>query len=94
MNDFNLPLILEPSDLHSSLGEPRLLIIDLSKAGVYQQQHLPGAVHIDFPRLTASRPPVMGLLPAAGHLRAHMAEQAALVEQALVKPFETDDNEE
>lgn len=68
MNDLNLPLIVEPNDLHAVLADSRLLIVDLSKAGVYQQQHLPNAVHIDYPRLTASRPPVMGLLPDAPHL--------------------------
>lgn len=69
MNDLKLPLIVEPNDLHASLDNPQLLIIDVSKAGIYQQQHLPGAVHVDFPRLTASRPPVMGLLPSEQHLR-------------------------
>ncbi len=32
--------------------------------------------------------------PAAGHLNTHVAEQAALIEQALVEPFEVDDSEE
>ena len=30
MNDLKLPLIVEPNDLHASLDNPQLLIIDVS----------------------------------------------------------------
>ncbi len=63
-----LPLIIEAQQLQSYLDDDRVLIIDVSKAGIYHQQHIPGAAHIEYPRLTASRPPVMGLLPDAQHL--------------------------
>jgi thiosulfate/3-mercaptopyruvate sulfurtransferase len=68
MHRETLPLIVEPEQLQACLVDDQYLIIDLSKAGVYYQQHIPGAIHIDFPRLTSSRPPVMGLLPEANSL--------------------------
>lgn len=70
MNPDTLPLIIEPDQLQPHLDDGRVLVIDVSKPGIHQQQHIPGAVHIDFPRLTASRAPVMGLLPDARHLGA------------------------
>ena len=63
-----LPLIVEPQQLQPLLHDERLLVIDVSKAGVYHEQHIPGAAHIEYQRLTSSRPPVMGLLPDARQL--------------------------
>lgn len=68
MSRDTLPLIIEPQQLQPRLGDEGVLVIDVCKAGIYHQQHIPGAVHIEYPRLTASRPPVMGLLPDAPHL--------------------------
>lgn len=59
----NLPLILEPAELERYLGAERLLIVDLSKPENYTQQHIPGAVHLDYSRIVAIRPPIMGLVP-------------------------------
>ena len=68
MSRDTLPLIIEPQQLQSCLGDDGFLIVDVCKAGIYHQQHIPGAVHVEYPRLTASRPPVMGLLPDEQHL--------------------------
>ncbi|MCC6206680.1 MAG: sulfurtransferase [Gammaproteobacteria bacterium] len=59
------PLILQPAELARRLDAAELIIVDLSSAAAYAGQHIPGAVNVDFGRITASRPPVMGLLPAA-----------------------------
>lgn len=58
-----LPLLIEPQALAAMLGEPDLLIVDLSKEAVYQQAHVPGAVHLDFKALQRGEPPAPGLLP-------------------------------
>lgn len=60
-----IPLILQPAELAQHLGSTDVVIVDLSGAAAYAGQHIPGAVNVDFARVTASRPPVMGLLPAA-----------------------------
>lgn len=57
------PLILPPEQLEKSLGNEQWLIVDLCKPDVYNQSHIPGAVHLDYAQLVAARPPVMGLLP-------------------------------
>ncbi|MDX1513945.1 MAG: sulfurtransferase [Gammaproteobacteria bacterium] len=58
-----LPLILQPEALAARSGDGDLLIVDLGKAEDYAVGHVPGAVHLDFALLNASRPPVGGLLP-------------------------------
>jgi thiosulfate/3-mercaptopyruvate sulfurtransferase len=61
----SLPLLIEPDALEPRLGEPGLLVVDLSKPELYGRMHLPGAVHLDYARIVTSQPPVMGLLPDA-----------------------------
>jgi len=63
MNDTQLPLITEPEVLEESLAYDNLLVVDLSKIENYLKMHVPGAVHIDYPRIIAASRPVMGLVP-------------------------------
>jgi thiosulfate/3-mercaptopyruvate sulfurtransferase len=60
-----LPLLLQPAELAQQLDTADLVVIDLSSAAAYARQHIPGAVNVDYAQVTASRPPVMGLLPDA-----------------------------
>ncbi len=68
MPETKLPLLVEPGELADRLDTPELIIVDLSDAPFYAQQHIPGAVWLEFPRLLRSNPPVMGLLPDEGEL--------------------------
>lgn len=45
-----------------------MLIVDLGKAQVYEQAHVPGAIHLDFRALLRGTQPAPGLLPSAEHL--------------------------
>lgn len=59
-----LPLLLEPGELARHLGDPDLLIVDLSRQQVYEQAHVPGAIHLDFRHLQDGGHPAPGLPPA------------------------------
>lgn len=59
----SLPLLVEPEELAAQLGAPNLLVVDLSKATVYAQYHVPGAVHLEYAQIIHGRPPTPGLLP-------------------------------
>lgn len=59
------PLILDTKELEKQLSTPHLVIIDLSKAENYKQQHIPGAIFLDYAKITRIERPVMGLLPTA-----------------------------
>jgi thiosulfate/3-mercaptopyruvate sulfurtransferase len=58
-----LPLIVDGERLQSTLGDERVLVVDLCKADTYAQAHIPGAAHLDYAQVVAARPPTMGLLP-------------------------------
>lgn len=62
------PLVLEPSELASKLGDSGLLIIDLCNPQVYQQLHVPGAIHVHPQTTTAGTPPAPGKLPSLSQL--------------------------
>lgn len=64
----NLPLIVEPAELKQHLNAPDLRIVDLCRHDVYAQQHVPGAVHLEYGRIVGHAPPAAGLLPDAGLL--------------------------
>lgn len=63
MSAQSLPPVVAPEVLEPRLGEPDLLLVDLCSAEQYARAHIPGAVHLDYASLVASRPPVGGLLP-------------------------------
>lgn len=69
-----LPLLLSPQTLAGVLGEKNLLIVDLGKEQVYQQAHVPGAIHLDFRRLQKGEPPAPGLMPDLETLSALFSE--------------------
>lgn len=64
----DLSLLIEPEALRPRLGEDGLLVVDLCKDTTYQQLHIPGAVHLPYNRIVASRHPVHGLLPGPEQL--------------------------
>ncbi len=63
-----LPLLIEPAELQSRLGEPGLVVVDLCKETTFEQLHIPGAIHLPYGLITASQPPTHGLLPAPDQL--------------------------
>jgi len=68
MTQPNLPLLIEPEHLEQVLGRPNLLIVDLSRADIHGQYHIPGAVHLEYGHIVSMQRPVGGLLPQADQL--------------------------
>jgi len=66
----SIPLIADPefiADLIINHNRP-VLILDVCKDSIYQQVHLPGAVHVNYLQLQAGTPPAPGLPPATASL--------------------------
>lgn len=63
-----LPLILEPAELESLLGDPNMRVVDLGKAETYAKGHIPGVVHLDYSRIVAGHKPATGKLPELDQL--------------------------
>lgn len=73
MNDSRLPLLIEPEQL-ASIKDAHVVIVDLCKESIYAQSHVPGAIHIEYSQIVASRKPVMGLVPDEEQLAAIMSQ--------------------
>lgn len=63
-----LPLIVEPAELEKYLGHKNLLIVDLSSRDMYDEVHIPGAVHLDHALLNSGEKPGVGSLPTDAQL--------------------------
>ena len=61
--------LIEPNDLQERLGEDNLIIVDLCNQALYNQKHVPGAVHLPGNLLVAGRPPVPGACPSLEQLQ-------------------------
>ena len=60
----NLPRLIEPDELESHLNDDNLIIVDLCNPSLYQQKHVPGAVHLSGNQLVAGTPPAPGACPS------------------------------
>jgi thiosulfate/3-mercaptopyruvate sulfurtransferase len=63
MTAFNFGLLIEAEDLLPHLGNEKLRIVDLSRRSVYEQLHIPHAIHVQPKLLVRSEEQAMGLLP-------------------------------
>lgn len=81
------PLILQPAELAQLLDADDVVIVDLSNAAAHARQHIPGAVNVDAALITASRPPVVGLLPPAENL-ARVLAAAGISPQSHVVAYD------
>jgi thiosulfate/3-mercaptopyruvate sulfurtransferase len=67
------PDLIEPADLSQHLGDENLMIIDLSRYEVYQQYHIPGAIHVAPEELISGEKPATGRLPSLSRINALFA---------------------
>lgn len=67
---FDFGLLIEAEDLVPHLGHEKLRIVDLSRASVYEQLHIPHALHLQPKLLVRQEETAMGLLPDAEGLEA------------------------
>ena len=58
--------VIRAEDLHASLWDPSVRIIDLRPAAHGGEGYIPGSVHLDQERLVRGRGPLEGLLPEPG----------------------------
>ena len=65
-----LPLLIEPKQLQTLLGDKRLLILDTSSADNHRKHHIPGAIHIAPASLQCGLKPAAGKLPSVEQLTA------------------------
>ncbi|MGN0920761.1 MAG: sulfurtransferase [Cellvibrio sp.] len=59
-----LPLLVTGKALAPHLQDENLLILDVGKLAIYEQAHLPGAIHVDYRLLQKGDMPAPGFLPS------------------------------
>jgi len=79
-----LPLLIEPETLEPLLGNPDLILVDLSRSDIHAQYHIPGAVHLEYSQIVRMAPPVGGLLPDEAQLSAVLATIGLTPERHVV----------
>ena len=79
-----LGLLLEADDLEQHLGNDKLIIIDLCRDTVYQQAHVPGAIHVDFKKLLGGIQPATGKIPSEAQLSTVFSEIGLTPESYVV----------
>lgn len=70
MTAFHFDLLIEAEDLVPHVGNDKLRIVDLSRASVYEQLHIPHAIHVQPKLLVRQEEQAMGLLPEQEQLEA------------------------
>lgn len=63
VSPLNLGLLIEAEELVPHLGNDKLRIVDLSRRSVYDQLHIPHALHVQPKLLVRQEEQAMGLLP-------------------------------
>jgi len=69
-----LPRFADADAFAAVQADPRIRLIDLSAATVYAEQHIPGALHLEYTRLVRRAPPILGLVPTPSDLAAILGE--------------------
>ncbi|MCZ6575239.1 MAG: sulfurtransferase, partial [Gammaproteobacteria bacterium] len=54
------PLIVEPDELEPHLGDESLLIVDLGPQDLFDEAHVPCAIHLDSTHLVSDVEPELG----------------------------------
>ncbi|MBL4608182.1 MAG: sulfurtransferase [Pseudomonadales bacterium] len=81
-------LLIEPDALQVLLSERKnLLLVDLSKPQVYDESHIPGAVHLQPSLLTQGEKPAPGKMPSLAQLSACLSS-IGLTEESLVVAYD------
>jgi thiosulfate/3-mercaptopyruvate sulfurtransferase len=78
--DFKLDLLIEPEQLVPYLGHELIRVVDLSRASVYEQLHIPHAIHLQPKYLVAQNEQANGVLPEIEGLK-------ILIEKLNISPL-------
>lgn len=70
ISEFNFALLIEAEELVPYLGHDKLRIVDLSQYSVYDQLHIPHAIHVKPKQLLRQEEQASGLLPDLNTLQA------------------------
>jgi len=78
------PWVIEPDDLDTALDEPNTCVIDLSSPELYQLEHIPTAISLDYSSIVKNTPPVLGLIPDAAEFERVLSERGITPDSYII----------
>jgi len=76
--------LIEPNDLSQDQNNAKWHIIDLNPMHVFEHNHIPGAIHLEYDDLVTQKPPVLGYLPNENVLADTLSELGLTPDMAVV----------
>ena len=77
MSDETIAILSEPKVVHSRLSDPDLQIVNLCGSNDFQDQRIPGSMHVDYSEIVDGRKPATGQVPSNERLQ-HLAQRLGL----------------
>ena len=69
MPDETISILIEPKALHPRLSDPDLRIVELCESNDFQDQRIPGSMHVDYSEIVDGTKPVTGQVPSNERLQ-------------------------
>ena len=69
MPDESISILIEPKALHSRLSDPDLRIVELCESSDFQDQRVPGSMHVDYSEIVDGTKPATGQVPLDERLK-------------------------
>ena len=69
MPDETISILIEPKALHSRLSDPNLRIVELCESSDFQDQRIPGSIHVDYSEIVDGTKPATGQVPSNERLQ-------------------------
>ena len=69
MPDETISILIEPKALHPRLSDPDLRIVELCESNDFQDQRIPGSMHVDYSEIVDGAKPVTGQVPSNERLQ-------------------------
>ena len=69
MSDETISILIEPNVLHSRLSDPDLQIVDLCESSNFEDQRIPGSMHVDYSEIVDGAKPATGRVPSNERLQ-------------------------
>jgi thiosulfate/3-mercaptopyruvate sulfurtransferase len=69
MADVSISILIEPKVLYSRLSDPDLRVVDLCESSDFQDQRVPGSMHVDYSEIVDGTKPATGQVPSNERLQ-------------------------
>jgi thiosulfate/3-mercaptopyruvate sulfurtransferase len=87
MSDESTSILIEPIALHSRLLDSDLQIVDLCESSDFQDQPIPGSMHVDYSEIIDGKKPATGQVPSNERLQ-HLARRLGLRDELHIVAYD------